>query len=454
MHTTRSSVLVRLRTGSASRLIAVWIALVAVVAGLGFVGAPPANAVAARDFSVVLSPSTVTVNAGGSTTARVRVIRGRKFRGAFTYRVINKLSGVGTTLQLAPGGASISVTAASTAASLTGQIAVQVTAGGRTKQASLDVQVIGVPATPTPPVPPTTKPAPTTGEFSITVDQSTVALLTGATAVVGVFVNASGGYVGSPTFAATGAPVGITTSFLNPSSPFGTNMIVTASPQALRGEYPIVVTGTDGSRVRQATVLVKVSAANPFTLVASFESARTAPGTTVNLKVAVVAAAGSPAPDVDISISGIPSGTSTPAVIRTSTSATFIVTFGTSVADTDVIVAVRGVSGTYAASTQASIRVSARPQVSLSTTDLSVAPTGTALYEILYTASNGIPTPSYVVKGTPAGAQSSIFGDVATGRLYVRVVTTAATPKGVYPMVLETQSGTVVTPIAFTLRVV
>ncbi len=428
------------------------LAILAVVCSLGLLGVvavQPASAVSSRDFTVSLSPASVSINAGGSATVRINVTRGRKFRNSLTYAVGGSVSGLRTSVQLAPGGASIALAAMSDGGSSSGQLEVRVSGGGRVRTAILSVQVVGaaVPA----PAPPTTKPA--AGEFSVSVDQPTVNMVTGSTSVVAVLVNASGGYTGSPRFEVTGLPTGVTGAFVSPSNPFGTNLTLAASGTVLRGDYPIVVTATDGTRVRQASILLKITVANPFTLVASFETTRTAPGTTVNLKVAVVGTPGAQAPDVDLTISGIPSGTSSPAVIRTSTAGTFVVTFAASTPESDVIVGVRGVSGGFTATTQAAIRVSARPQVSLASTDLSVSPGGTALYEIIYVAANGVPAPSLVVKGTPAGATNAIL-TALDGRRYVQVVTTAATPKGVYAMTLETQSGAIVTPIPFTLLVV
>jgi hypothetical protein len=437
-----------------------WCASVLGLIGLGLVGVAPASALAvgSKDFAVSLSPNRLTLNAGSSATVRVSVTRGRKFRSALTYEAVNTVSGVGTVMQLSGRGANLNITATANAPSTNGQIVVRVSGGGRVKSIPLAIQIIGS-ATPPPQTPPPTQPAPTTkpvtGEFAIVVDQPTVSVNTGATAVVAVLVNATGGYVGSPTFGVTGAPAGVAASFVNASSPFGTNMLVTVSGAATRGDYTLVVTGTDGARVRQATVLLKITATSLFTLFPAFDTTRTAPGTAVTLKVAVAGIGGLPAPDVDVTIGGLPNGaTSSPAVVRTNTVATFTITFASTTPEADIVVGVSGVSGSYAVKGQAAIRVSAKPLVSLATTDQTVTQGQTALYEIVYTPANGISQPAYVIKGAPVGTQSGALGVAATGKFYVQIVTSAATPKGVYALTFEAQSGAAVTQIPFTLRVV
>jgi hypothetical protein len=240
---------------------------------------------------------------------------------------------------------------------------------------------------------------------------------------------------------------------VNSSSRTGTNLVLTAALGAARGDLPIVIRGIDGDKVRQVAVLLRVAGVGPFAMAAAFEPPRSAPGGSATLKVQLVSAGGLPIPEVEVSVGGLPNGaTLTPPVVRTNTTATFLITFASTTPSADYTISVRGVSGQYVQGLSPVITVSSKPLVTLATFDTSVAQGGSAQYQIIYSQVGGIPAPAYTVTGTPAGATSTISSTI-DGKLFVVITTSAATPKAAYNLALNAQSGTQITQVPFILRV-
>lgn len=438
------------------RVVPIVAVLVATLFGSVLVAASPASAVSSRDFSLRLTPSVVSLNPGASASLRVSIVRGRKFRSSLTYRVSSTLPTIGTSVQLARGGASVSVAVSPQATGALGQVLVTATGGGRTRTALATVQIVAPalpPPAPVPPAPAPTVAPPVVGDFTVSVDQPILSMVTGSSAVLGVFVNPISGYTGSPRFEVAGLPAGVTGSFVNASSRTGTNLVLTAALGAARGDLPIVIRGIDGDKVRQVAMLLRVAGVGPFAMAAAFEPPRSAPGGSATLKVQLVSAGGLPIPEVEVSVGGLPNGaTLSPAVVRTNTTATFLITFASTTPSADYTISVRGVSGQFIQGLSPVITVSSKPLVTLATFDTSVAQGGSAQYQILYSPVGGISTPAYTVTGTPAGATSTISSTV-DGRLFVVITTSAATPKAAYNLALNAQSGSQITQVPFILRV-
>lgn len=457
IRTTRQIKSLRLSPRSAARQGGTDVVVGLVIAsfvGLALLGVAPASAVSARDFSLRLSPASVSLTPGSSATLRVAVNRGRRFRSALTYRVTSALPTVGTAVQLAPGGASVTVAVAAGATGALGQVSVSATGGGRTRTVIGTVRIIA-PAGPqvTPPPPPPAAPLPS-GDFTVSVDQPLVNMVTGGSAVIGVFVNPTGGYTGAPRFEVVGLPTGVTGAFVNASSRTGTNLVLAAALGAARGDLPIVIRAVDGDKVRQVPVVLRISPVGPFALSAAFDPPRSAPGGAATLKVQLVSSGGLPIPEVEVTVTGLPNGaTLTPPSVRTNSFATFQITFASTTPSADYTVFVRGVSGPYIQGLSPAITISSKPLVTLATFDTSVTQGGVANYQIIYSAVGGITTPSYTVSGTPSGASNTIL-TTSDGRMFVVVTTTGSTPKGVYNMALNAQSGTQITQVPFILRVV
>jgi hypothetical protein len=103
------------------------------------------------------------------------------------------------------------------------------------------------------------------GDFSILVAPEKNVVV-GAQATMAVIVQSLGGFTLPVTLSATGIPGGVTVSFNpNPVTPPGggaveSTMLVSASQDATRGTFTILVIGSDGTRTRNATLILRVSA--------------------------------------------------------------------------------------------------------------------------------------------------------------------------------------------------
>jgi hypothetical protein len=441
-----------------SRLLAVVMTMA--IAVVGSVALPErAEALTSRDFSVSVSPASVTLSAGQSAQVRVSVRRGSKFKSAVKFRFDNPLVGV-TASPAAPAtksGLTVNLISSAAAPTQAGSIRVVVTGGGRTRSTTLNLLINGAPAVTTPPAttPPPATVAPIVGDFSMTLDPTLQFTITaGGSATVGVFVNATGGYSGAPKFDLVGLPTGVLANFVNPSSKFGTNLVLTASSTAARGIYPLTIRGIDGDKVRTVSTVMTVRVLGDFAITAVFDPTRAAPGSTANVKVQLGLAAGAvQIPDVDLTLNGLPPGaTFTPATVRSNSTATFAITFPVGLAEGTYAINVRGESGSIIRSTSPAIVVSAKPLVSLTPASLSVAKGAVAQFEILNTPVAGIGQPAYTSTSTVAGSTLSIVTTL-DNRRFLQVTTTASTPAGTYTIALNATSGSATTVVNVQLSV-
>jgi hypothetical protein len=414
------------------------------------VAASPAQAVSSRDFSVRLSPASAVISPGGTTSMNIVVTRGRRFRSALSYRVEAPFNGVAVQTTFSSSRASIRFTAAPSAPAAIGSVRVIVSGGGRTRVANGSLQVAGAPVgQPTTPAPQ----APVAGDFSITLDQPSITVNAGATVERVVFVTSSGGYTGSPRFEAIGLPDGVVASFNPTSSRVGTTMRLTASATVARGDFPIVVRGIDGDRVRQASGVVRTQFFGPFTMSAAFEPAQAIPGGATVLKVNVGPSGSTLIPDVDLSFLGMPVGTTvTSAGPRVNGVYTYNVVFASTTIQADYPVQIRGQSGSIVLTVPLTLRISAKPALSLAATSLTINKGGVATTEITGGTIAGLPAPAYLVQGVIPGGSTTVFIAVDK-RVFVQVATSAATPSGTYNFTVSANNGLGVTTVPFTVTV-
>ena len=96
-------------------------------------------------------------------------------------------------------------------------------------------------------------------DFSLSVSPAVVAIGRGGTGTYTVTIAPIGGFSGSVTFAASGAPAGSTVTFgTNPT--FGSSTLtVKLSKNAPKGTYTLTVSGTSGSLVHTTAATLKVA---------------------------------------------------------------------------------------------------------------------------------------------------------------------------------------------------
>jgi hypothetical protein len=104
-------------------------------------------------------------------------------------------------------------------------------------------------------------PSPTSGDFSLLTSSAVIHLHGGSSASVALTASPAGG--GSPAnmnFSVSGLPVGIT-SRIAPGVAGKGNLILTATPNAPVGTFPIVVTATGNGRSHSQTIALNTSTA-------------------------------------------------------------------------------------------------------------------------------------------------------------------------------------------------
>jgi hypothetical protein len=202
----------------------------------------------AQDFSVALGQSSATLAQGGSVTVPVQITR-TNFTGAVTLTASGLPQGVTAAFDpAAPTGNSSTLTLTAGAAAATGAVNVTVQGASgtlnRTAPLALTVQA----------------PAPS-GDYTLTLNPTSVQFQQGGQATTSVNINRTGGFNGTVTLAATGLPQGVTAAF-NPASTDGNSatLTLTAGAGATTGAATITVQGTaTGIAARTATLGVTVN---------------------------------------------------------------------------------------------------------------------------------------------------------------------------------------------------
>ena len=207
----------------------------------------------APDFTLGLSPSSLTLAAGTSTTLQVSLQPQNGFTGTASVQVSNLPTGV----TLNPGNSfsvsaqspqTVTVNVASTVAA--SSYSVQITATSGTLSHSVVVS-IKVEASP---------------DFSLTLAPSSLSLTPGAQATFQISLQPSGGFSSPAQVQISGFPSGIT------ATPAGTFDVSSSSPQAVTlatasalatGSYQLTITGTSGSFTHSATESLTVVSSGP-----------------------------------------------------------------------------------------------------------------------------------------------------------------------------------------------
>lgn len=203
----------------------------------------------AQDFTVALGQAAATLAQGGTVTVPVQITR-TNFTGAVTLSATGLPTGVTAGFDpAAPTGNTSTLTLTATAGAATGaaNVTVQGASGALSRTATLALTVQA--------------PAPV-GDYTLSLNPTTVQFQQGAQATTSVNINRTGGFTGTVTLAATGLPQGVTAAF-NPASTDGNSatLTLTAGAGATTGAATVTVQGTaTGIAARTATLGVTVNA--------------------------------------------------------------------------------------------------------------------------------------------------------------------------------------------------
>lgn len=288
------------------------------------------------DFTLSASPSSQSVQAGGSASYTTTLNALNGFSGAVN------LSATGL-----PNGATASFSPASVNASGTSQLTINTTAliapgnypftvtatsGSLAHTANLTLVVNAA------------------ADFSLAVTPSTQSVQLGSTANYTVTITAQNGYASAASLALTGLPAGATATF-TPQSVTGSGsarLVVSTSTTTPVGTFPLTINASSGTLTHTASATLVVSPVADFAITASPASQSLQPGASTTYTISIAGQSGYSGV-ANLAATGLPSGaiaTFNPTSISGTGSAQLtITTIGATPAGTDPIT-VTATSGT------------------------------------------------------------------------------------------------------------
>jgi subtilisin family serine protease len=405
----------------------------------------------APDFTVAVSPSSVTAAPGGTATYGVSVAGVRGFQGDVTL-TLSGLSGSQASWTFAPavvpGGSGNSTLSVTTAASIPpGTYPLTITATGgslvRTATASLVV-----------PAPP---------DFSIAPSPSSRTVSAGGTASFAVDVRASNGFSSDVALSLGGLPAGVGSVTFSPGvvTAAGTSqLVITAASSATPGSYALTVTGSSGSSVHSAPITLVVNPRADFTVSVSPVTRTITAGGSTTYSITVGSMNGFTG-TTNLSVSGLPASVGTasfaPAAVTGAGNAQLTIATTSSAQAGSYTLTITGTSTTTVHSASATLVVQPRDfALSAAPGSASVYRGLTASYQLTVTPSGGFTGGvTLSAAGLPGGTSVTYSANPvnAGGSSTMRVRTTASTPRGTFAVKVTGRNGSLVRQVTVSLVV-
>src|SRR2546427_620502 len=202
---------------------------------------------ASPDFTITATPNAVSFVAGETATSTISLTSTGGFNGAVALTAASSPSGVAASC--APSSISGSQTSTCTLGGSTpGSYTVTVTGADAALVHTTSISVtVTTPASP---------------DFSITATPNAVAFVRGQSAFSTISLQSTGGFNGAVALTAASTPGGVTTSCA-PASISGTQTSACTMSGAALGSYRVVVTRTNGTLSRTASIAVTIAATGP-----------------------------------------------------------------------------------------------------------------------------------------------------------------------------------------------
>lgn len=204
-----------------------------------------------QDFTLAVNPAAVTLQQGQNAGVQVQITRTGGFTGAVTLAASGLPNGVTAAFDpAAPTANTSTLTLTAAAGAAVGNV--NVTVSGTAQ---------GVTGTKTATVAVTVNTAQPAGDYTLSLNPTSVQFQQGGSASTAVTINRTNGFAGAVTLAATGLPQGVTASF-DPASTTGNSstLTLTASAGAATGAATVTVTGTaTGLAAKTATLGITVA---------------------------------------------------------------------------------------------------------------------------------------------------------------------------------------------------
>lgn len=407
------------------------------------------------DFSLSVSPTSISVPQGGSGTSTVTTIVSGGLNSAIALSASGEPAGVTAAFSpasiAAPGSGSstLTLTVASTAVAGSYPITVTATGGGVTHTSSLTLKIT----------------AP--GTFTISAGTPLLTVAIGAKGTSTITTAISGSFKSAVALTASGLPAGTTAAFTPSSiaSPgSGTSTLtLTVGTSTAAGIYPITVTGTGGGVTQTTSISLTVSAA-AFTISASPTSVSVVAGNTGTWTV-TTAVSGGFSSAIALSASGQPSGVTvtfspTSIAVPGSGTSTMTVAVASTVAAGTHTIVVTGTGGglTHTSSVILSITPPPAFAISASPTAITVNRGATGTSTITTTVSNGFNsavalTASGLPAGTTAAFSTTPIAAPGSGTSTLTLTVGSSTASGSYPITVTGAGGGITHASTVTLTV-
>ena len=419
----------------------------------------------AANFSISITPGSVTVQQGGSGNTTVAAVLTGGWNAAITWSAPDLPTGVTATFSPitspAPGSGDSTLTldTLSTVAPGTYTITVSGSGSGVTHTATFSLIV-------TPP-----------GTFTLSASPASVSVAQGSSGTSTITSVVSQTFDSAVTLTATGAPAGVSVSFsVNPLPAPGSGsvtMTMAVGTSTATGKYKITVTGTGGGTTATTTVALTVLVAANFTISASPTSLSVAPGYSGKSTI-TTAISGSFSSAIALSATVLPIGATgvtvsfNPATIAAPGSGTSIMSAAAATTTTPgtYTITVTGAGGGITQTATVTLTVTTGFSVNASPNSLSVALGSSGKSTITTAVSGGFnssialsgtftatspatnPTTGLTVGFTPATISAPGSG---TSTMAVSVATTTAT--GVYTITVIGTGGGISNQATVTLTV-
>lgn len=299
-------------------------------------------------------------------------------------------------------------------------------------------------------------------DFVLSPTPASRTLAPGASGTYKITVTPSGGFNATVDLNVTGVPAGATAS-LAPKSfagPGYSTLTVVVGATTLLGTYPLTITASNGSVIRQTTVSLVVSASAGFSVSAAPASRTIPPGATTTYAVTVGASGGFDG-KVYLSVIGLPAGVTasfSPSSFAGPGSSTLTVVAGAGAPAGAYILTITGTCSSLIRTAPVSLVVNPAAGFSLSATPSSRTvirgTTTTYPVSVISTADFGGKV-VFSVTGLPAAA-SAYFSPgslIAPGSSTLVVRTTTSTPAGTYTLTITGISGSLVRSTSVSLVV-
>jgi subtilase family serine protease len=395
---------------------------------------------ASSAFSILATPTALSLMQGGSSTGSIAVNEKNGFTG--TVSVVASGLPPGVTVSFGPAnsaGARTLTLAASNSASLgASSITITGTSGGLSTTATIHLTVSAAMG------------------YTIASSPASLNVPQSGSAASTISVTPEGNFSGVVAFSIGGLPPGVTATLSPAQATRTTTLILHAAASAALGTSTVTVTGTSGTASSTTSITIDVTAPASFTLSATPASLSLSPGTKGATTI-VVTGQNSFNATVALAVSGLPAGVTAsfaPVTAGHQGSVTFAATI--SAPPSTAAVTITGTSGSLVNKTTVTLSIARPPTFSLSASPatVSIAQGATASSTLTLTPENGF---SNIVTLSISSLPKGVVGSFSVGTTPVSCVltltVTSSAATGPSTVTVTGKSGSLSQTIAIALTV-